>query len=274
MTAKRVFTILGCGSSPGVPRINGDWGACDPANAKNRRRRAALLVEQIGVDGGTTTVVIDTGPDFREQMIAADVRNIDAVLYSHPHADHIHGIDDLRGYVQYTRRRIPIWADAETMGRIRDGFRYCLETPAGSSYPPIVEAKIIDPSMAPFVVEGAGGPISFQPLLQRHGSIFSLGFRIGDFAYCSDVSDFPQETVEKLFDLDLLVIDTLQYKFHPSHLSLDQSLAWIERLHPKQAVLTHMHVPLDYATVMQETPDHIEPAYDGMRFVFDLIDNR
>ncbi len=270
MAVRRVFTILGCGSSPGVPRINGDWGACDPSNPKNRRSRAALLVEQIGPDGGTTTVVIDTGPDFREQMIAAKVENIDAVFYSHPHADHIHGIDDLRGYVHYTGKRMPIWADALTMERIREGFRYCMETPAGSSYPPIVEPMIIDPSLAPVAITGAGGTILLQPLLQHHGSIMSMGFRIGDFAYCSDVSDFPAETVDKLMGLDTLVIDTLQYKFHPSHLSLEQSLGWIARFAPKRSVLTHMHTPLDYETVLHETPEHIQPAYDGMRLEFEL----
>ena len=271
MAVRRVFTILGCGSSPGVPRINGDWGACDPSNPKNRRSRAALLIEQTGDDGGTTTVIIDTGPDFREQMIAAKVKNIDAVFYSHPHADHIHGIDDLRGYVQYTGKRMPIWADALTMERIREGFRYCLETPEGSNYPPIVEPRIIDPSLAPVMITGAGGTIVLQPVLQHHGSIMSMGFRIGEFAYCSDVSDFPDETIGKLTGLDMLVIDTLQYKFHPSHLSLEQSLGWIERFAPKRAVLTHMHTPLDYETVMRETPEHIEPAYDGMRLEFDVI---
>lgn len=271
MAVRRVFTILGCGSSPGVPRINGDWGACDPSNPKNRRSRAALLIEQTGDDGGTTTVIIDTGPDFREQMIAAKVKNIDAVFYSHPHADHIHGIDDLRGYVQYTGKRMPIWAYAPTMERIREGFRYCLETPEGSNYPPIVEPRIIDPSLAPVMITGAGGTIVLQPVLQHHGSIMSMGFRIGEFAYCSDVSDFPDETIGKLTGLDMLVIDTLQYKFHPSHLSLEQSLGWIERFAPKRAVLTHMHTPLDYETVMCETPEHIEPAYDGMRLEFDVI---
>ena len=198
MAVRRVFTILGCGSSPGVPRINGDWGACDPANPKNRRSRAALLIEQTGADGGTTTIVIDTGPDFREQMIAANVKTIDAVFYSHPHADHIHGIDDLRGYVQSTGRRMPIWADAPTMERIREGFGYCMETPAGSNYPPIVEPNIIDPSLAPVAITGAGGTIRLQPVLQHHGSIMSMGFRIGGFAYCSDVSDFPPDTIGKL----------------------------------------------------------------------------
>jgi len=272
VAVRRVFTILGCGSSPGVPRINGDWGACDLANPKNRRTRASLLVEQTGPDGGTTTVVIDTGPDFRAHMIAAKVHSLDAVFYTHAHADHIHGIDDLRGYVQNTNRRMPIWADALTMDRIREAFRYCLETPPDSGYPPIVEAKIIDPLLAPITITGAGGAIAFQPLLQHHGSIASLGFRIGDFAYCSDVSDFPQETIGKLSGLDMLVIDTLQYKFHPSHLSVEQSLGWIERFAPKHAVLTHMHTPLDYETVMRETPDHVEPAYDGMRLEFDVTD--
>jgi phosphoribosyl 1,2-cyclic phosphate phosphodiesterase len=165
---------------------------------------------------------------------------------------------------------MPIWADALTMERIREGFRYCMETPAGSSYPPIVEPMIIDPSLAPVAITGAGGTILLQPLLQHHGSIMSMGFRIGDFAYCSDVSDFPAETVDKLMGLDTLVIDTLQYKFHPSHLSLEQSLGWIARFAPKRSVLTHMHTPLDYETVLHETPEHIQPAYDGMRLEFEL----
>lgn len=270
MKVRRVFTILGCGSSPGVPSVKGEWGACDPANLKNRRTRAALLIQQIA-DGGTTTVVIDTGPDFREQVIAANVQDIDAVFYSHPHADHIHGIDDLRGYVRHTGRRTPIWADSQTMDRIREGFRYCLETPENSQYPPIVEANIVDASMTPVCVQGAGGNISLEPLLQQHGNITSLGFRIGNFAYCSDVSDFPPETVEQLFRLDLLVIDTLQYRFHPSHLSLAQALEWIERLRPARAVLTHMHLPLDYDTVNRETPEHVEPGYDGMQISYDLV---
>ncbi|MDX3924931.1 MAG: MBL fold metallo-hydrolase [Shinella sp.] len=269
MATKRRFTILGCASSPGVPRITGDWGACDPANPKNRRSRASFLVEQIGPDG-ITTVVIDTGPDFREQMIAAHVENIDAALYTHPHADHIHGIDDLRGFVLHNHRQIPIWADPSTMARIREGFDYCIETPAGSLYPPIVTANLIDPLDRPVAIDGAGGTITFQPLLQIHGSIHSLGFRIGDVAYCTDVSDFPESTVEKLADLDLLVIDALQYRFHASHLSLEQALGWIERLSPRRAVLTHMHVPLDYDTVMRETPDNVEPAYDQMAIEFDM----
>lgn len=267
MTARRIFTILGCGSSPGVPRITGDWGACDPLNPKNRRLRAALLVEQMAESGGRTTVLIDTGPDLREQLLSAGVKDLDAVVYTHSHADHLHGIDDLRGFVIHNRRQTPIWADAFTLARIREGFGYCLESPPGSNYPPIIRACMIEPSLQPFQVEGAGGTIMFQPLLQMHGSIHSLGFRIGNFAYCTDVSDFPQQTIGRLAGLETLVIDTLQYQYHPSHLSLEQSLAWIETIAPQRAILTHMHVPLDYDTVMRETPAHVEPAFDGLQIV-------
>lgn len=273
MATVRRFTVLGCGSSPGVPRITGDWGACDPTNPKNRRTRAAFLVEQFGPDG-TTTVVIDTGPDFRVQMIAAGVQNIDAVLFSHPHADHIHGIDDIRGFVLHNHKQIPIWADVATMERIREGFGYCLKTPPGSMYPPIVTENLIEPMDAPVTIEGAGGSITFQPLLQVHGSIHSLGFRIGNVAYCSDISDFPDETVPRLAGLDMLIIDALQYRYHSSHLSLSQALEWIERLKPARAILTHMHVPLDYDTVQKETPAHVEPAYDGLSFEMTLADDQ
>lgn len=273
MVYRRRFTILGCGSSPGVPRITGDWGACDPANPKNRRTRAAFLVEQFGPEG-VTTVVIDTGPDFRAQMIAAGVESIDAVLYTHAHADHIHGIDDIRGFVLHNHKQVPIWADTVTMDRIRDGFGYCLKTPVGSMYPPIVTENLIDPMDAPVTIEGRGGAITFQPLLQVHGSIHSLGFRIGNIAYCSDISDFPDETVPHLAGLDMLVIDALQYRYHASHLSLSQALEWIERLKPTQAILTHMHVPLDYETVQKETPAHVEPAYDGLSFEVVLGDGQ
>lgn len=262
----RRFTILGCGSSPGVPRINGDWGACDPDNPRNRRTRTAFMVQQTGSDGGITTVIIDTGPDFREQMIAAGVEKIDAVLYTHAHADHLHGIDDLRGYFLMTRERIPIHADPVTLDRIRDGFRYCMEPAPGSGYPAIVEPVPIHDMNVPFVIDGEGGPISFMPHWQQHGDLHSLGFRIGNVAYCTDVSDFPGDSILKLFDLDVLILGALQYRQHPSHFSLEQALGWIERLAPRRAILTHMHIPLDYSTVLRETPQHVEPGFDGLQF--------
>lgn len=258
------LTILGCGSSPGTPRITGDWGACDPANPRNRRRRCAALVERIGPDGDRTSVVIDTGPDFREQMIDAGVTRLDAAVYTHPHADHIHGIDDLRGYALQQRRLMDVHADRPTMDRLQEAFDYCFRTPPGSSYPPILVPRLIAHEQA-FTIDGEGGALTFEPLPQIHGDIISLGFRIGDLAYCPDVSDFPTDTARRLENLDCLVIDALQYRPHPSHLSLSQALEWVERLKPCRAVLTHMHIPLDYETVERQTPAHVSVAYDGMR---------
>ncbi len=263
------LTILGCGSSPGTPRITGDWGACDPKNPRNRRTRAAAMVERIS-DAGTTRVVIDTGPDFRSQMLAAGVRHIDGVVYTHPHADHIHGIDDLRGYVLERGSLVDIWADDFTLERLKQGFGYCIETPLGSSYPPIVRPNLIRHEQ-PFTVEGEGGPLTFLPLPQIHGDIVSLGFRIGPIAYCSDVSDFPEPTAGLMNGLEVLVVDALQHKPHVSHLSLSEALQWIDRLQPNRAVLTHMHVPLDYDAVMAETPAHVEPAYDGMAIEISIV---
>ena len=265
---RRRFTILGCASSPGVPRINGDWGACNPDNPKNRRTRAALLVEQFDEQGQVTRVAVDTGPDFREQMIAAKVTSLDAVVYTHAHADHLHGIDDVRMYAIVQKQQIPIYADPLTMARIEDGFEYCIRRPEGSNYPPIVEPILIETMLSRFEISGPGGAIDFTPHWQMHGDTHSLGFRIGDVAYCSDVSSFPDESLKNIEGLDLLIIDALQYREHPSHLSLKQALKVIEQYQPRHSVLTHMHIPLDYDAVMAETPDHIEPAYDGLSFEF------
>ena len=259
---KRRFTILGCGSSPGVPRIGMDWGNCDPQNPKNRRRRASFLVEQIA-DSGTTTVVVDTGPDFRDQMISANVGSADGVIYTHSHADHIHGIDDLRSFFINRRARVDIWADEATSEKLHGSFGYCFQTPEGSQYPPILrEHRIL--AGEDFVIEGQGGALPILPFEQPHGAIHSLGFRFGNLAYCSDISALDDRALPHLRDLDVWILDALQYKEHPSHFSLNQALEWIDKLKPKRAILTHMHTPLDYETVLNETPDHVEPAYDGM----------
>lgn len=257
------LTILGCGSSPGSPRITGDWGACDPAEPKNRRTRAAALFERVKPDGRTTRVVIDTGPDFRQQMLTVPNRRLSAVVYTHAHADHIHGIDDLRSFVLDQGHLIDIYADVPTTERLMEGFGYCFATPAGSDYPPILRAHPIV-HRRPFTIDGEGGPIRFEPLPQRHGSILSLGFRVAGIAYCPDVSGFPDETAGRLSGLDVLVLDALQYRTHPSHFSLAQAVEWIAALAPKRAILTHMHIPLDYRTVLAETPEGVEPAYDGL----------
>lgn len=269
------FTVLGCGSSPGVPRIDGDWGNCDPADPRNRRTRCSLLVERIGRgnggEGGRTAVVIDTSPDFRAQMLAAGVKRLDAVVYTHPHADHIHGIDDLRQYAILQRQRIPTFANAETNARLMSGFAYCFVQPAGSIYPPILEAGEIAPGKS-FAIDGPGGEIRFLPVAQLHGPAQSLGFRIGadpdalrgGLAYCPDISGLPDESLPLLAGLDIWIVDALQYRVHLSHFALSQALEWIERLKPRRAVLTHMHTPLDYARLDAETPAHVTPAFDGM----------
>lgn len=259
------FTVLGCGSSPGVPRPNGDWGLCDPNNPKNFRYRTSLLVERINSTGDITTVVIDTGPDFREQMINAQVHHIDAVVYTHSHADHIHGIDDLRSFVLGSNTLMNIFADSFTLKRLYEAFGYCFETPQGSNYPPILKSNEIN-NLLGFSVNGQGGEIIFQPHLQIHGDIHSLGFRIGNVAYCTDISAFPEKSLKNLYNLDVLIIDALQYLPHPSHFSLNEALEWISELKPKRAILTHMHTFLDYDKVMAETPDHVEPAYQGLVF--------
>ena len=261
------FTVLGCGSSPGVPRIGNDWGACDPKNPKNRRSRCSLLVERMAAPGQTTRVLVDTSPDLRAQALAADFGTLDGVLYTHPHADHIHGIDDLRGFVINMRRRVDVHADAQTMTRLREAFGYCFETPPGSDYPPIVTGHPIAAG-EPVTIDGPGGPLTALPIIQIHGRITSLAFRFGGLAYSPDVSDLDDEAEYRLQDLDVWIVDALRYAPHPSHFSLDQALGWIERLKPKRAILTHMHVDLDYEAVRRALPAHVEPAYDGM--VIDL----
>lgn len=257
------FTVLGCGSSPGVPRIGNDWGACDPANPKNRRLRCSLLVQRVAASGAVTNVLIDTSPDLRQQALAAGIGALDGVLFTHPHADHIHGIDDLRGFVLNMRRRVDLYADEPTMARLQEGFRYCFETPPGSDYPPLANARSITAGR-PVTIDGAGGPVSALPIAQVHGRIRSLAFRIGGLAYSPDVSDFDDEAEYRLQDLDVWIVDALRPTPHPSHLSVDEALAWIERFKPRRAILTHMHVDLDYEVLRRSLPSHVEPAYDGM----------
>ena len=262
------LTILGCSSSPGVPRIGNDWGACDPTNPRNRRRRCAALVERVG-PAGKTVVAIDCGPDFREQMLSAEVVQLDGVVLTHPHADHIHGVDDLRGFMLLQRTRIPVHADEATYARVFEAFRYCFETPKGSAYPPIARHLPVIEGQA-FAIEGAGGPLRFEPFRQVHGSIHSLGYRIGPLAYCSDVSDFPEPAIAAIAGAAHIVIDALQYRTHPSHLSVEQSLDWIERLGVPAATLTHMHTPLDYDRLCSELPSHVRPAFDGLTLEWTL----
>ncbi|KIC42116.1 PhnP [Ruegeria sp. ANG-R] len=254
------LTILGCGSSGGVPRLGGHWGDCDPDNPKNIRRRCSLLVERAGPEG-TTSVLIDTSPDMRSQLLDTGTGRLDGVLYTHSHADHTNGIDDLRMIVFNMKTRVPVWADGDTQNDLLSRFGYAFVQPEGSPYPPILDLKTID---GPFEVTGPGGPIPFRPFRVNHGSIDALGFRMGKVVYLPDVADLYDESMAELANLDCLVIDALRRSPHPTHAHLEKTLGWIEQLKPKHAVLTNMHIDLDYATVDAETPDHITPAFDGM----------
>ena len=260
-----ILTILGCGSSGGVPRVGNDWGKCDPSNPKNCRRRCSVLLEQASAHG-VTRVLIDTSPDLREQMLSAQVSHLDAVWYSHEHADHTHGIDELRAFFLIQRNRIPAYADAATASMLRQRFAYCFEQPPGSGYPPILELCELKAG-ANVETNGAGGKITGLPFRVHHGNIDALGFRLGATAYVPDLNGIPDESVEALSGLDTLIIDSLRRTKHPSHFSLAETLSWIERLAPRRAVLTNLHIDLDYDTLHNELPANVEPAYDGMKLI-------
>ena len=264
--ARLSATILGCGSSGGVPRLDSLWGACDPANPKNRRRRCSMLLERF--DGeAATRVLIDTSPDMRAQLLDAGVGLLDGVVFTHGHADHLHGIDDLRMVYFNRRARLPVWADAPTAEALVGRFGYAFVQASGSLYPPILELQPIEGS---FAVEGPGGPIPFRPFWVRHGRIDSLGFRIHDLVYLPDVSDIPDDAWPALAGADTLVIDALRYRPHPTHTHVEQTLAWIVRAAPRRAILTNMHNDLDYARLDAETPENVTPAHDGLVLDFEL----
>jgi phosphoribosyl 1,2-cyclic phosphate phosphodiesterase len=240
------------------------WGACDPTNPKNRRRRCSVLVERIGPDGAVTTVLVDTGPDVRDQLLGANVRRLDAVLYTHEHADHLHGIDDLRPLAIVQRHRIPVYADRMTSELLMMRFGYCFETPAGSGYPPILKMHHLKPG-AETSIPGPGGTVEALPFRMVHGDIDALGFRFGSIAYAPDVSEMPEESLRYLEGLDVLILDALRYTPHPTHFSVSEALSLIERVRPKRAVLTNLHTDLDYETLRSKLPPYIEPAYDGLQ---------
>ncbi|GGO61986.1 phosphoribosyl 1,2-cyclic phosphate phosphodiesterase [Roseovarius pacificus] len=262
--AERRFTILGCGSSGGVPRLGGHWGECDPTNPRNTRRRCSMLIEQEG-PGGITRVLIDTSPDLRAQLLGAGVGELDAVVYTHSHADHVHGIDDLRMIVFNMKQRLPVWADGDTQNALYARFGYAFIQPEDSPYPPILDMHTINGDVT---IDGAGGPVTLTPFEVNHGAIEALGFRIGDLAYLPDVAHIPDDVWPVLEGLECWILDALRRTPHPTHSHLEQSLEWIARVAPRHAVLTNMHIDLDYQTVADETPDHVIPAYDGMTLTY------
>lgn len=261
--AELIFTILGCGSSGGVPRLGGLWGQCDPGNPKNRRSRCSLLVERV-TEHGTTRVLVDTSPDMRQQLLDAGVGDLDSVVFTHGHADHVHGIDDLRMIVFNRKERLPVWADLPTQDRLLGSFGYVFEQPEGSHYPPLLDMNTIEGDVT---ITGDGGSITFRPFRVDHGSIDALGFRINSLAYLPDVASIYDDAWPFLEELDIWILDALRRTPHPTHAHLERALEWIERMQPKRAVLTNMHIDLDYETVLAETPPHVEPAFDGLRLM-------
>ena len=263
--SRLVFTILGCGSSAGVPRIGNIWGACDPEEPRNRRRRCSLLVRRVAVDGASTNVLVDTTPDMRMQLLDAGIDHLDGVLYTHSHADHIHGIDDLRALAISQGKRIDIYADRPTSARLHQAFEYCFTTPPGSNYPPILTEHRIAAGR-PVTITGPGGEVTAVPVRQYHGEMEALGFRFATVGYSSDIIGLPEESVPLLKGLDVWIVDALRHARHPSHFSLTDALDWIERLKPRRAILTNMHIDMDYETLRRTLPDGIEPGYDNLTF--------
>jgi phosphoribosyl 1,2-cyclic phosphate phosphodiesterase len=257
-------TIMGCGSSGGVPRIGGHWGACDPADPRNRRSRCALLIE--GRTGGSppTRIVIDTGCDLREQLLAANVDRVEAVFYTHEHADHTHGIDDLRVLALNNRKRVDVYFTHEAGQRIVQSFAYCFTAPPGSGYPPILNQNVIAAG-TPVTISGPGGDIELLPFTQDHGEITSLGYRVGGFAYSCDLSGIPAVSAAAVSGLDIWILDALRPAPHPSHLSLSEALEHVARYAPREAILTNLHIDLDYVETDRITPDNVRPGYDGLR---------
>lgn len=259
------FTILGCGSSMGVPRVALGWGACDPSNPKNRRRRCSLLVERCDIPERATRILVDCTPDLREQLLDAEVDGLDGVLITHDHADHTHGIDDLRPLFVRDHKQIALYLDEPTAVSLRSKFSYCFASLPGSGYPPIVAERRLTPGR-PVTVDGQGGPIEALPVLQAHGDIVSLGFRFGNVAYSADIKSLPDESLAAMAGLDVWIVDALRHAPHPSHMNLDEALGWIGRVKPKRAILTNLHSDLDYETLRAALPANVEPAYDGMSF--------
>lgn len=264
------FTILGSGSSGGVPRADGDWGACDPADPRNRRTRCALLARRLDEAGGEeTTVLVDTAPELRLQAAAARVRRVDAVLYTHDHADQAHGIDDLRAfYLRAGGRRTPCHMDPRTLDRLTKRFSYIFKGEGG--YPAICDPVALPPYGQAFAVDGPSGPIPVTTFDQDHGDIRSVGYRFGDVAYSPDVVDLPEASFEALAGVRVWIVDALRDRPHPTHANVATALRWIERVRPERAILTNLHVDLDYADLSRRLPDGVEAAYDGLSFEIDL----
>ena len=269
MSGALEFTILGCGSSGGVPRADGDWGACDPANPKNLRSRCSLLARRKGEGAEReTTLIVDTSPDLRLQTAQAGAKRLDAILLTHDHADQVHGIDDVRAFFIRQRARIGCHMDLATEASMMRRFGYIFE--GEGSYPAICDRRPIPMHGVRWTVDGPSGSIPVVSFDQDHGGVRSVGYRFGGVAYSSDVVNLDESAFEALAGLDVWIVDALRYRPHPTHAHLELALRWIERLKPRRAILTNLHIDLDYETLKAELPAGVEPAYDGLRFEHEL----
>lgn len=267
-------TILGCGSSGGVPRIGGDWGVCDPNNPKNRRSRCSILVEQWEEcgDGSVppvaerTIILVDTSPDLREQLLKAGVTRVDALLYTHDHADQSHGIDDMRAIAYRARKRVPTYMDAHSKTYLYQRFEYCFEMPEGRVHPAILELQPLIKAGDVFQIGGAGGVIDIQVLGLSHGPTPSSGFIFsGAVVYTPDVWDISAETLDAIEAPEIWIVDSLRYASHPTHANVDKSLSWLAQTRTRRAVLTNLHIDLDYDILSKEVMAAQDVAYDGMQ---------
>jgi len=250
-------TILGSGPSSGVPTIHDGWADCDPNNPKNKRLRPSLLIES-----DDTVVLIDTSPDLRQQLLNCGVRRLDSVLYTHGHADHLHGIDDLRGINRAMNAEIPVYADASTSQAINQRFGYTvtpLSANANFYYKPVIKIHEITPGDT-FSI----GNIEFVAIDQDHGHSRTLGYRFGQMALATDLMDMPESSFAALSGIEVWIIGVFSYKPHMTHAHVDLALEWIKRIKPRRAILTHLGPAIDYAKLKEYLPDGVEPAYDGM----------
>lgn len=260
-------TILGSGGAGGVPLVGGDWGLCDPGEPKNRRRRVSLLIED-GAKDNPTRLLVDTSPDLREQVLDAGVQRLDAVIFTHNHADHVHGIDDLRQFNRRQQAVIPAYMDKPTAESVGKRFGYVFGPPGEHNgklnyYKPCLSLHEIAPGQA-FAVSGPGGDIPVLPFDQDHGFMRTLGLRFGEVAYSTDVVNMPEDGFEALAGVGLWIVDCFAREPHPTHVHLPKVLQWIERVQPECAILTHMGTAMDYGRLLRELPQGVVPAYDGM----------
>ena len=249
-------TVLGCGGSAGVPMIGGDWGACDPNNPRNRRRRASIVIEN-----GAERLLVDTPPELHAQLLDAEISLVDAVLYTHAHADHCHGLDDLRAINHYRGGDLDIFGDEPTLSELKERFAYAfLGLPEGAPwFRPSLTPRVVEPGRA-FSV----GATEIIPFAQKHGPYQTIGYRIGGFAYSPDVNELDTNDLSTLQNLDTWIVDCVRYAPSRVHAWLALTLEWIAHLRPRRAVLTHMAADFDYDRLSAELPDGVEPAYDGM----------